>query len=193
VPDYEPDPRSSFAHRAAARGCSALEAIYDHLAEGEGANLVYFPIFNYLRGSLDTVHRMLTHPQALLALSDGGAHVGTVCDASFPTTLISHWTRDRDGARLSLAQAVHMLSARNAAHLGLGDRGLVAVGQRADLNLIEIEKVAPLLPQLVRDLPAGGRRFVQKARGYVATLVAGEIVCEGGELTGARPGRWVRA
>jgi N-acyl-D-aspartate/D-glutamate deacylase len=193
VPEYEPDPRHSFAHRAAARGGSALEAIYDYLAEGDGGNLVYFPIFNYLRGSLDTVHQMLTHPQALVALSDGGAHVGTICDASFPTTLISHWTRDRNGARLALEQAVHLLSARNAAHLGLADRGTIAVGRRADLNLIEVDRVAPLLPQLVRDLPAGGRRFVQKARGYLATLVAGEIVCEQGELTGARPGRWVRA
>jgi N-acyl-D-aspartate/D-glutamate deacylase len=192
-PNYEPAPAASFAFRARARGTRALEALYDYLAEGDGGNLVYFPIFNYLRASLDTVHAMLTHPQALLALSDGGAHVGTVCDASFPTTLLAHWARDRAGARLAPEQAVHLLTGRNARHMGLADRGLVAVGQRADLNLIDPTRLAPRMPELVRDLPAGGRRFVQHADGYRATLVAGELVVADGALTGARPGRWVRA
>lgn len=193
APSPEPDPRTSFGARAKAIGRPPLELIYDWLAQGDGDALVYFPIFNYLRGSLDAVHTMLTHPLALTALGDGGAHVGTVCDASMPTTLLAHWTRDRTGARLSLPAAVAMLSARNAAHLGLADRGRVAPGLRADLNLIDTDALALAPPQLVGDLPAGGRRFVQRARGYRATLVAGQVVVDQGELTPARPGRWLRA
>jgi N-acyl-D-aspartate/D-glutamate deacylase len=114
LPDYEPDPRTSFGARARASGARPLALIYDWLAEGQGTNLVYFPIFNYLRGSLDTVHAMLTHPLALAALGDAGAHVGTVCDASMPTTLLAHWTRDRRGERIPLPAAVSMLSGTGA-------------------------------------------------------------------------------
>ncbi len=185
VPDYEPDPRRSFGAQARARGERPLALIYDWLAAGDGTNLVYFPIFNYLRGSLDTVHAMLTHPLALAALGDAGAHVGTVCDASMPTTLLSHWVRDRRDGRIALPAAIEMLSARNARHMGLADRGTVAPGARADLNLIDPTAIALEPPRLVRDLPAGGRRFVQGARGYRATLVAGEPVVEFGQLTGA--------
>ncbi|MFO0462289.1 MAG: N-acyl-D-amino-acid deacylase family protein [Burkholderiales bacterium] len=193
VPDYEPDPRTSFGVRARASGARPLALIYDWLAEGEGTNLVYFPIFNYLRGSLDTVHAMLMHPLALVSLGDAGAHVGTVCDASMPTTLLSHWVRDRRGERIPLPAAISMLSARNARHMGLADRGIVAVGKRADLNLIDPAAIALEPPRLVRDLPAGGRRFVQRARGYLATMVAGVPIVEYGALTGARPGRLVRS
>lgn len=197
-PNYEPDPRTSFAARAAARGLSgnagAFEVLYDYLAEGEGDHLIYFPLFNYLRGSLETVRGMLQHPQALLALSDAGAHVGTVCDASLPTSLLTHWVRDRSrGERLPLEYAVSMLTSRNAAHLGLTDRGVLQVGARADINVLDFEQLQALAPALVNDLPAGGKRFVQKAKGYRATLVKGEIVCENGQITDARPGRWVRA
>jgi N-acyl-D-aspartate/D-glutamate deacylase len=193
LPDYEPDPRTSFGAQARARGERPLALIYDWLATGDGTRLVHFPIFNYLRGSLDTVHAMLTHPLALSALGDAGAHVGSVCDASMTTTLLSHWVRDRRGARIPLPAAVRMLSARNAGHMGLTDRGTVAIGQRADLNLIDPDTIANGPPRLVRDLPAGGGRFVQEARGYLATLVAGETVVENGRLTDARPGRLVRA
>ena len=193
-PDYEPLPADSFATRAAARGVKAFEVIYDYLAEGDGSNLVYFPIFNYLRGSLDTVRAMLEHPQALHALSDAGAHVGTVCDASFPTSLLAYWTRDRTrGPRLPLEQSVAMLTSRNARHMGLNDRGVLQVGMRADINVIDYARLGALKPEIVRDLPAGGRRFVQKARGYVATLVNGEVVCAEGAITQARPGKWKRA
>jgi N-acyl-D-aspartate/D-glutamate deacylase len=193
APPAEPDPRTSFGARARAGGESPLALIYDWLATGDGDHLVYFPIFNYLRGSLDTVHAMLSHPLALSALGDAGAHVGTVCDASMPTTLLTHWTRDRTGERLSLPRAVGLLTARNARHMGLTDRGRVAPGLRADLNLIDPTVLALEAPRLVADLPGGGRRFVQGARGYRATLVAGAPVVEGGALTGARPGRWVPA
>lgn len=191
--DYEPDPSTSFGAQAKARGVSAKELVYDYLASGDGTNLIYFPIYNYLHGSLDVVHQMLNHPLALVALGDGGAHVGTICDASYSTTMLAHWALQRTrGPRLPLPQVVHMLSQRNAAHLGLHDRGTIAVGQKADLNLVDLDRLALKLPQIVRDLPAGGRRMVQRAEGYVATFVSGQAVIEHGEITAARPGRWVR-
>lgn len=193
-PNYEPEFSQSFAMRAMEAGTNALSVIYDHLAEGDGSNLIYFPIMNYMGGSLDTVHAMLTHPRALASLGDAGAHVGTVCDASWTTTLLGHWTRDRSrGERLELARAVEMLTSRNARHLGLTDRGVVAPGMRADLNIIDHQNLAMLPPHLVRDLPAGGKRFVQKARGYVATLLNGQVVCDAGTITPARPGHLVRS
>ncbi len=191
-PDYEPDVMQSFFVRAQQRGCSALEALYDHFASGDGDALVYFPIFNYNDGHLDTVRRMLAHPRALFSLGDAGAHVGTVCDASFSTFVLTHWVRDRARDRLPLAQAVQMLSARNADYLGLADRGRIAPGQRADLNLIDPARLAVGTPRLVRDLPAGGKRFLQVARGYVGTWVAGQAVQRDGSVTEARPGRLVR-
>jgi N-acyl-D-aspartate/D-glutamate deacylase len=191
--NYEPHVAQSFYVRAKQRGCSALEALYDHFAAGDGAKLVYFPIFNYNDGSLDTVRAMLGHPRALFGLADAGAHVGTVCDASFNTFMLSHWVRDRARDRLPLETAVEMMTGRNAAYLGLADRGRIAVGQRADLNLIAPARLAVGTPTLVRDLPAGGRRFLQKGEGYVGTWVAGEPVIRAGEITPARPGRLVRA
>jgi N-acyl-D-aspartate/D-glutamate deacylase len=191
-PDYEPGVMQSFLVRAKQRGTSALEALYDHLAEDDGANLIYFPIFNYNDGSLATVRAMLEHPRALAGLSDAGAHVGTVCDASFSTFMLAHWVRDRAEGRLPLERAVEMLSGRNARYLGLADRGTLEVGRRADLNLIDPQRLAVGAPALVRDLPAGGRRFLQKGEGYLATWVAGQVVQRDGALTDARPGRLVR-
>ncbi len=193
VPDYEPDVRTSFLVQARQRGVSALEALYDYLAEGEGGNLIYFPIFNYNEGNLDVVRHMLEHPRALFGLSDSGAHVGTVCDASFTTFMLTHWVRDRAKDRLSLEHAVQMLTSRNARYLGLQDRGVIAPGQRADLNLIDPQRLSVGHPQLVRDLPAGGRRFLQKGEGYLGTWVAGRCVQRDGELTAERPGTLVRA
>jgi len=191
-PDYEPDVMQSFLVRARQRGCTALEALYDHFAAGDGSGLVYFPIFNYNQGSLATVREMLGHPRALFGLSDAGAHVGTICDASSTTFLLTHWTRDRAEGRLPLAQAVQMLTARNADYLGLGDRGRIALGQRADLNLIDPARLSVGLPRLVRDLPAGGKRFVQKGAGYLGTWVRGRCVQRDGAVTEQRPGRLVR-
>jgi N-acyl-D-aspartate/D-glutamate deacylase len=191
--DYEPPVARSFNVRARQRGTSALEALYDHLAAGDGSNLVYFPIFNYNDGSLDTVRGMLGHPRALFGLADAGAHVGTVCDASFTTFMLTHWVRDRDRDRLPLETAVEMMTGRNAAYLGLADRGRIAPGLRADLNVIDPARLAVGTPGLVRDLPAGGRRFLQKGEGYVGTWVAGEPVTRAGVVTPARPGRLIRA
>jgi N-acyl-D-aspartate/D-glutamate deacylase len=193
TPDYEPSVRQSFLVRAKQRGTSALEALYDHFAEGDGTQLVYFPIFNYNDGSLEVVRSMLEHPRALAGLSDAGAHVGTVCDASFPTFMLTHWVRDRADGRLPLERAVEMLSSRNARYLGLADRGVIAAGRRADLNVIDPERLRLTVPQLVRDLPAGGKRFLQRAEGYVGTWVGGEAVQREGAVTTARPGRLVRA
>jgi N-acyl-D-aspartate/D-glutamate deacylase len=169
-----------------------MEALYDHFSAGDGGGLVYFPIFNYNQGSLDTVRRMLMHPRALFGLGDAGAHVGTICDASFSTFMLSHWVLGRTDDRLPLAQAVEMMSLRNAQYLGLHDRGRLAPGLRADLNVIDPARLQLNLPQLVRDLPAGGKRFLQTAQGYVGTWVAGQAVIREGVVTSARPGRLVR-
>ena len=192
-PAYEQPVTASFAARARMRGATALEALYDHFSHGDGTQLVYFPLFNYNEGSLDTVREMLDHPQALVGLGDAGAHVGTVCDASATTFLLTHWVRDRPQGRLPLERAIHLLSARNARHLGLTDRGTIAPGLRADLNLIDPATLSVGTPHIVRDLPAGGRRFLQKAEGYLGTWVGGACVQRAGAVTSARPGRLVRA
>jgi N-acyl-D-aspartate/D-glutamate deacylase len=191
-PDYEPALADSFYVRARQQGTTALAALYDHFSAGDGGNLVYFPIFNYNDGSLATVREMLGHPRALSALSDAGAHVGTVCDASFTTFMLTHWVQHRAEGRLSLEHAVHLLTARNADYLGLADRGRIAVGRRADLNLIDPQRLAVGTPRLVRDLPAGGKRFLQKGEGYLRSWVGGRCVLHDGAITGERPGRLVR-
>ena len=191
--NYEPSVMDSFLVRAKQRGTTALEALYDYLAEGDGTNLIYFPIFNYNDGSLDTVRTMLEHPRALSSLSDSGAHVGTVCDASFTTFMLTHWVRDRARDRLPLERAVEMLTRRNARYLGLTDRGVLAPGMRADVNVMDPKRLSVGLPRLVRDLPAGGKRFLQKGEGYLGTWVGGVCVAREGEVTGARPGQLVRA
>ena len=190
--NYEPSVMQSFLVQAKQKGIKPLEAIFDHLCAGDGSNLLYFPIFNYNDGNLDVIRQMLAHPRALFGLSDAGAHVGTVCDASFTTFMLTHWVRDRARNKLPLAQAVEMMTRRNARYLGLNDRGVIAVGMRADLNLIDPARLSMGTPELVRDLPAGGKRFLQKAQGYIGTWVNGERVQREGEITTARPGRLVR-
>jgi N-acyl-D-aspartate/D-glutamate deacylase len=192
APNYEPTLAASFGARARQRGSTALAELYDHLAAGDGEHLVYFPIFNYNDGSLDVVREMLGHPRALFGLTDAGAHVGTICDASCTTFMLTHWVRDRASGRLPLEAAVQMLTARNARFMGLVDRGHIAPGQRADLNVIDPERLNVGAPHLVRDLPAGGKRFVQKGEGYLRTYVAGVEVQREGTVTAARPGRLVR-
>lgn len=191
--DYEPPPEKSFLAQAQQKQCRPLEAIYDYLVAGDGTRLIYFPVFNYAGGTLDVVYEMLNHPRALVSLSDSGAHVGTICDASFQTTMLTHWCRDRKGPRLELSKVVHMMSARNADYMGFTDRGRIAVGQRADINIIDLENLRLPPPKIVRDLPGGGRRLLQGAHGYIATLVAGEEVISNGVVTEARPGRLLRS
>ncbi|MGZ3473511.1 MAG: N-acyl-D-amino-acid deacylase family protein [Polyangiales bacterium] len=191
-PRYEPTLEDSLYAEAQKHGKSALEAIYDALLESDGRELLYFPIFNYTEFSLDNVHTMLTHPRALPGLSDGGAHVGTVCDASFSTFMLTHWARDRASKRIPLERVVQMMAGDTASFIGLRDRGTIELGKRADLNVIDFDHLRLTRPRLVHDLPAGGKRLLQDAIGYRATLVRGVPIARDGKLTGERPGRVAR-
>jgi N-acyl-D-aspartate/D-glutamate deacylase len=142
--------------------------------------------------NLDVVRRMLTHPLSLPGLGDAGAHVGTICDSSFPTFLLSYWGRDHADSGISIERAIQMQAFNTARFLGLHDRGTLAPGQKADVNIIDIDKLRLVHPTMKRDLPAGGQRLMQRAEGYIATLVNGAVVAEHGRLTGQTPGRLVR-
>ncbi len=190
---YEPTPADSVAGIAESRGAPANEVLYDTLFGGDGSALLYIPLFNYAHGSLDDVYEMITSPHAIFGLSDAGAHCNTICDGSYPTTAIAHWTRDRTrGPKVPLEQMVHGQTQKTARHVGWFDRGVLAPGYLADVNLIDIEHLALHPPQLVRDLPAGGSRLLQHAVGYQATVKRGVVTFEKGESTGDLPGRLVR-
>ncbi len=191
-PDYEQSAEQSLGAEAQREGVPIMDKLYDVCLELDGKQLIYFPIYNYTEFSYDNVYTMLTHPNALLGLSDGGAHVGTICDASFPAYLLLHWTRDRAKNRIPLPRAVQMLTADPADYLGLSDRGRIQVGQRADINIIDYDGLALRAPQMIQDLPAGGQRLLQTARGFRSTMVAGIEVVKDDEVTDARPGRLVR-
>jgi N-acyl-D-aspartate/D-glutamate deacylase len=190
-PDYEPKLLDCLAAEASRAGVPVLARIYDALLEDDGKALLYFPVYNYTGMNLDVVREMLVHPRALVGLGDGGAHVGTVCDASMPTFLLTHWARDRANG-IPLPRVVQMQAHDTARFIGLRDRGTLEVGMRADINVVDMSRLALPRPVMQRDLPAGGRRLVQRAEGYLATLVGGVPITEGGELTGARPGQLVR-
>ncbi|MEU3270210.1 amidohydrolase family protein [Saccharomonospora sp. NPDC006951] len=191
-PDYEPDPASAIAARAAATGRTPQELAYDILLSGEGTGMLYLPFSNYVDGSLDGVGEMLAHDFTVPGLSDGGAHVGTICDGSFPTTLLQHWVRDRPEGRLPLEFVVARQSRATAEAVGLTDRGLLRRGFKADLNVIDMPSVRLHRPEVRHDLPAGGRRLLQRADGYLHTVVSGVLTYTGGEPTGELPGRLVR-
>lgn len=191
-PNYEQPIANSLYQRGKSQGVSSLEAIYDALLKDDGKALLYFPIYNYTDFNYDNVRTMMAHPLSLMGLSDGGAHVGTVCDASFPTYLLSYWARDRDSDNVQLERAVQMLSADIANYVGMKDRGTLEVGKKADINIIDMNKLSLKQPRMVQDLPAGGQRLLQDAVGYRATLVSGIPVVENDELNTARPGRLVR-
>ena len=192
-PDYEPTPERSLAGIATSTGRAPSDVMYDALVAGRGEALLYLPLMNYARGSLDDVHEMMTSPHSIFGLSDAGAHCNAISDATFPTTAIAHWTRDRTrGERLGIEYVVHQQTQRTAQHVGWLDRGVVAPGYLADLNVIDADTIAVRPPQLVADLPAGGTRLMQTATGYVATIKRGVTTVEAGELTGERPGRLQR-
>ena len=192
-PNYEPSPTESFGAAAMSRGEPVLGLIYDAMLEQDGEALLYFPVYNYTGMNLDAVHEMLTHPLALPGLSDGGAHVGTICDASFTTFLMTHWARDREHGRIPLERVIQMQAHDTSRFIGLNDRGLLEPGRRADINIIDFDNLELLHPTMLKDLPAGGQRLMQYVNGYIATLVKGEVINKDGKLTGARPGRLVRA
>ena len=192
TPDYEPPPEASVAATAAREGRDPEELCYDWMLEEEGRAILNRPLLNYADGNLDAIREMVTHPHTLLGLSDGGAHVGYICDASAPTHLLTHWVRDRSHGRIALEQAVRRLSADNARALGLNDRGQLKPGMKADLNVLDLARLSLHRPGMQYDLPAGGKRLVQRADGYDATIVSGTVTRRHDEETGALPGRLVR-
>ncbi|MCU1450230.1 MAG: putative D-aminoacylase [Acidimicrobiales bacterium] len=193
-PDYEPPAERSVQAVAEREGRRPEEVALDWLLERDGKALLFAPLTSYVDYDLEAVRELMTHPRTVLGLSDGGAHCGLICDASMPTFLLTHWVRDRSrGERLGLEEAVRLQTSSTAELYGFGDRGVVAPGKKADLNLIDFDALHLHAPEMVFDLPAGGRRLVQRVDGYVATVVAGEVTAEHGEPTGARPGRLVRA
>lgn len=193
-PDYEPSPETSVAADAARRGLDPHEALYDALLAHNGTELLYVPVMNYGDGDFELTKEMLTHPLTVPGLGDAGAHVGFLCDGSMPSFLLSHWGRNRTrGDTLPVEQLVKWQCADTAALVGFKDRGTLASGQRADINLIDFDRLSLRAPEMAFDLPAGGRRLVQEADGFIATMVAGQVVIADGELTGARPGQLVRS
>ncbi len=192
-PDYEQPPEATFAARAERRGITAEELVYDALLEDEGKVLLYTPFLNYANFTLDPQLAMMQHDNTVLGLGDGGAHVGMICDGSFPTSMLTHWTRDRQrGARLDLAWVIKAQSWDTARAYGLHDRGLLKPGYKADLNLIDYDGLTLHHPTIEDDLPAGGKRLVQRADGYKATIVSGIVIQQDGRPTGALPGKLVR-
>ena len=193
-PDYEPAPERSVAAIAAREGRRPEEVTYDLMLGRDGTELLYFPMLGYSHGDFEAMREMLDRDDTVLGLGDGGAHCGILCDASLPTYMLTHWSRDRDrGARFALEQVVAMQTSRTAALYGFDDRGVVAPGLRADLNVIDLDGLRLSPPEMVHDLPAGGRRLIQRATGFAATICAGEPVRLDDESTGSRPGRLVRS
>jgi len=192
-PDYEQPLEQTIEARARRQKIPPTELAYDLLLENDGHNALYVTLCNYEYGSLDSSLAMMRHPGAVLGLGDGGAHCGTICDGSYPTFMLTHWVRDRArGPRMSLPSVVKALSRDTAQTVGLDDRGVIATGAKADLNVIDFDRLTLHAPTVAHDLPGGGRRLVQRADGYAATIVSGEVVYRDGAATGALPGRLVR-
>jgi N-acyl-D-aspartate/D-glutamate deacylase len=193
-PDYEPGYDKSLAGIADATGRTPLEVAYDAMLHNDCEGLLYVPILGYSNGNLDHVREMLMHPRSAIGLADGGAHCSVICDASMPTYMLTHWTRDRSrGERLPLEFVVQKQTHDTARLYGMTDRGTIEPGMLADLNLIDYDRLRVLPPEVVADLPAGGTRVVQGAKGYVATIKRGVVTYREGEATGARPGVLVRS
>lgn len=190
--NYEPNPSQSIAARARASGVSPAEEAYDRLLDDDGHAILLDALANFEGNSLDTVGALIRRDDVVLGLGDGGAHYGMICDSSYPTYVLTHWARDRKSGRLSVAAAVRELTSVPARVAGLDDRGRIAVGYKADLNVVDHANLRLHKPVVTYDLPAGGRRLDQSADGYVATIVSGEIIAENGKPTAARPGKLVR-
>ena len=192
-PDYEPAQELSIASIAKREGRAPLQVAYDMLMAQDGKGIIYFPSFNYAYNDLSQLHTQLQHPRTLMSLADGGAHCGYICDVSMPTYMLTHWARDRSrGPTLPLELMVRRQTRDTAAIYGLNDRGLLKPGYLADVNIIDFDKLRLPPPYVAFDLPAGGRRLMQTAEGYRATLKAGETIMENGQCTGALPGKLIR-
>jgi N-acyl-D-aspartate/D-glutamate deacylase len=192
-PDYEPDPSTSIAAVAAREGRDPLEVTYDLMLRRGGHELLYLPLLGYVDGGLDDIGEMLVHPGTVLGLGDGGAHCGVLCDASLPTFMLTHWARDRArGDTLPVELVVHHQTRRTALLYGFEDRGVLAPGHLADVNVVDLDGLTLEPPEMAYDLPAGGKRLIQRARGYVATVKSGVVVRDHDEATGERPGAVLR-
>src|SRR3954452_23800284 len=192
-PDYEQPAENALGAQARRQGRQPEELAYEAMLSDEGHGMLYVPFLNYADGNLDAVHEMLRDPHSVPGLSDGGAHCGIICDASFPTYLLTHWTRDRSrGEKLSIPFVVAAQSRKTALSVGLYDRGVIARGFKADVNVIDYDKLHLHPPKVHYDLPVGGRRLLQQIDGYDATIVSGVVTQRDGKATGARPGRLVR-
>jgi N-acyl-D-aspartate/D-glutamate deacylase len=192
-PNYEPDPADSLGGRAQRLGVNPDELVYDALLGDEGRAFLFFPLANYAQGSLEPIREMLEHPSTLSGLSDGGAHVGAICDVSLPTTMLTHWCRDRTrGPKLDLATVIRAQTRDTAEAVGLYDRGRLKPGYLADINVIDFDRLRLHAPHMVYDLPTGARRLMQHADGYVATIKSGVVIYREGQPTGALPGKLVR-
>jgi N-acyl-D-amino-acid deacylase len=191
--DYEPTPERTVAALALAAGVDPAEQLYDLMLQHDGGHLLMVPFFNYSAGNHDAIREMLLHPAGVSGLGDGGAHCFLICDASVPTFMLTHWARDRRrGPGLPLEYVVRKQTSDTAQLFGLNDRGLLRDGLKADINVIDFDRLSLGMPYMARDLPAGGARLLQDATGYVATVVSGEVTRRDGVDTGARPGRLVR-
>ncbi|WP_454789175.1 N-acyl-D-amino-acid deacylase family protein [Mycolicibacterium lutetiense] len=192
-PDYEPTDERTVAAIAKQRGVDPLAAMYDLMLEANAGAMLMYPMFNYSDGNHEAIREMLTHPAGVLGLSDGGAHCSMICDASYPTFLLTHWARDRHrGEKLPLEYVIRKQSHDTAQLYGMSDRGVISVGKKADVNVIDLDALTLHAPRMAYDLPAGGKRLVQGASGYDATIVSGTVTRRHGVDTGARPGRLVR-
>ena len=192
-PNYEPPMETSIAAQARAQqGLTPEELAYDTLLEDGGKKQLYVALTNYARGNLDAVLEMMRRDDTVLGLGDGGAHYGMICDSGYPTFLLAHWTRDRHGDKLPLTQAIRMLTRDPAETVGLNDRGRIGKGYKADLNIIDYDAIELPAPTVAYDLPAGGKRLMQGAKGIKTTIVSGVTIARDGEATGARPGKLVR-
>ena len=192
-PDYEPPRSASVAGVAEREGRAPQEVALDWLLERDGSAFLFAPLASYADHDHEALREMMLSPNTVLGLSDGGAHCGLICDVSMPTYLLTHWVSGRTrGERIGLEQAISLQTSRTAAAYGFTDRGVLAEGMRGDINLIDLDGMHLRAPEMAFDLPAGGRRLIQRADGYVATLVAGQVTMEHGQPTGVRPGRLVR-
>jgi N-acyl-D-amino-acid deacylase len=191
-PDYEPALSTSVSSRATARGVTPEDEAYDMLLEKGGHAMMWVAMANFPEGSLDDIHTILRNDNVVFGLGDGGAHYGMISDFSYSTHALTHWARDRVGKQMSPQEVIMRLTSKTANVVGLRDRGVLAPGLKADINIIDLENLTLHGPEILNDLPAAGRRLNQRATGYTATIVSGQVIAEKGEPTGVLPGRLVR-